>query len=519
MEKFKNDFEFGSILSEPEIALYFVQKKQDTVRYCRESGNWYHFDKIRWEEDPKTLQIRKILGLTTKEYFDKNLLRCANEEQQVMLQKFIIKSLRSSALKRILADAEIISEIQISKDEFDRHLTLLVTPSGTVDLATGLLRESKSEDFMTKVSATQYKSDLSPEKACPRFIKFMEDVTGGDEELKNHILKILSYCLTGLSTEQKIYLLFGPGANGKTVLLEAIRAIFGTELVIHSDSKTLVKNNRVIREDVARFEGARLATCSEIGKCDTLDEPLIKGLSGKDRQVSRKLHENSTEFENHAKIIIATNYLPDLEGTDQGIARRLEVIPFKQSFSGNPDPMLREKLIQEREGILALLVQYATDVVKNGVGSPPQAIKEATDHYIKFGNSVKCFLHDCCVTDAPGKKSTLRTVFDSYKEYCKQNRVNAVSTRDFTRLLKMMGFEQQKSGPTRYWRGLDVIGNAACSSDEEFVPEASIGDINSSDFTISIEPPESKETKTIDEAGNLKLPSNENIETAESLEQ
>jgi putative DNA primase/helicase len=302
------------------------------------------------------------------------------------------------------------------------------------------------------------KTPYFPEQDCPQFKQFILDIANGSKELATHILMILAYCLTGLSTEQKVYIFYGLGANGKSVLLELIRETIGNELVVHADSKTLVKNGRSIREDIARFEGARLATCSEIGVQDTLDEPLIKGLSGGDQVVSRKLYQNSHEFLNSAKIIIATNILPNIEATDHGIERRLEVIPFTQTFTGDKmDKGMMTKLLKEKEGILALLVQHAKNYFDEGEIRPPEKVVAATDNYIKTGNSVKCFLKECAEeTSDRCTELTLQDMHQAYVEYCPQNGHKTSSLHDFSRLMKLLGKEQRKSGSCRYWRGLKL---------------------------------------------------------------
>jgi putative DNA primase/helicase len=474
MDKKYSDFELEQILSEVKLAEHFIGDHQQNLRYCKQSRTFFVFDKVRWQPSTNNVQLRLMLKATIEKYLAEHMPCCANDEQKIQFQRFINRCSAGNSAKRILSNLEIFEDVHLSKEEFDTNARLLAVPNGTIDLTTGQLREPHRDDHISRMCRTQY----VPAQKCPQFKQFVLDVAGGSEELATHILMILAYCLTGLSTEQKVYMFYGSGANGKSVLLEIIRETIGNELVVHADSKTLVKNGRSIREDIARFEGARLATCSEIGIQDTLDEPLIKGLSGGDQIVSRKLYQNSQEFQNCAKIIIATNILPNIEATDHGIERRLEVIPFNQTFTGDKmDKGLMAKLLKEKEGILALLVQYSKAFFEKGEIRPPEVVVEATENYIKSGNSVRCFLKECAEeTSDSGSELTLRDMYQEYVDYCPQNGHKSSSIHDFSRLMKLLGREQRKSGSCRYWRGLKL---KSIPIDPDKVPQLGVDTSNS----------------------------------------
>jgi putative DNA primase/helicase len=454
MKKQYSHFELEQVLSEEKLLELLIKNHGENLRYCPESKTFFVFDDVRWHPSADNVRVRLMLKDTIDKYLDEHMPRCVGDEQKIRLQRFINRCSKGTSAKRILANVEIFKEVHLPKEQFDRKPRLLAVQNGTIDLTTGQLRESLASDYISRMCKTPY----FPEQDCPQFKQFILDIANGSKELETHILMILAYCLTGLSTEQKVYIFYGLGANGKSVLLEIIRETLGGELVVHADSKTLVKNGRSIREDIARFAGARLATCSEIGNQDTLDEPLIKGLSGGDKMVSRRLYQNSQEFQNSAKIIIATNILPNIEATDHGIERRLEVIPFTQTFTGDRmDKDIMAKLLKEKEGILALLVDHAKTYFEKGEMIAPKEVVEATDNYIKSGNSVKCFLKECVEeTSDGGSELTLQGMYQAYVDYCPQNGQKTSSLHDFSRLMKLLGKEQRKSGSCRYWRGLKL---------------------------------------------------------------
>jgi len=512
MKKIYSDLELEQVVSEVRLAEHFVAMHQQIIRYCKRSRTFFVFDNVRWQQATDYVRLRLMLKATIEKYLNEHMPCCNGEEQMIKLQRFINKCSKGNAVKSILANVEIFEKVHLPKEQFDKNPRLLAVPNGTIDLTNGQLRPSIEGDYISRMCRTPY----FPEQDCPQFKKFVLDIAGGSQELATHILMIFAYCLTGMSTEQKVYMFYGSGANGKSVLLEVIRKTIGSELVVHVDSKTLVKNGRTIREDIARFEGARLATCSEIGNQDTLDEPLIKGLSGGDQMVSRKLYRNSQEFQNSAKIIMATNILPYIEATDHGIERRVEVIPFNQTFTGDRmDKGMMAKLLEEKQGILALLVQCAKTYFDEGEIRPPEVVVEATDQYIKSGNSVKCFLKECTEpTSDPGSELTLRNMYQAYGTYCPQNGHKVLLMHDFSRLMKLLGKDQRKSGPCRYWSGLKLKTSPNEADPLDNVVENSL-DVIQSDAPIELG--DSMNESQNDVSGDINNISETGVDQSDSL--
>ena len=101
--------------------------------------------------------------------------------------------------------------LAVTSDQMDANQFLLATPLGTVDLSTGLLRASDPADLPTKVTA------VAPTESadCPRFLKFLNEATGGDQELIRFLQQFCGYSLTGSIREQALAFICGPGGNGR----------------------------------------------------------------------------------------------------------------------------------------------------------------------------------------------------------------------------------------------------------------------------------------------------------------
>ncbi len=452
---FSTAVEFQQAINSPQLAEQFVKDHKNEVRYIVDLDAWRIFDGHRWVETKSLIELRHLLNRSIYKYREEHFPRCTDDMQKIAFQRFINKCLRASGANQILADANLFYEIQVYSTEFDQKPTLLTVPNGTIDLKTSeWQKQSNPTNYITHMVATPYK----PKAKCVEFKKFMVSIADGSEDLAEYILFILAYSLTGLCIEQKIYIFFGAGANGKSVALEVLREVIGSELIVHVDSKTLVKNGRTIREDIARFDGARLATCSEIGAKDTLDEPLVKGLTGGDKVTGRSLYQNSKEFFNQAKIVLSSNFLPEIEGSDRGIERRLEVIPFNRTFTegGGMDKNIKSKLMEEKEGILALLIETVKRYFEEGM-TPPVEVQQATAEYIQTGNSVKQFNKECCIPTTNRKEeSALSVVYPIYVKYCQENGLQASPNNEFTKRMNLLGHKQRKSGSVRYWSQIKI---------------------------------------------------------------
>ncbi len=449
-----DEFEFQKITSEPELVNRFLLEHKKTVSFCPKTERWKNFNGIGWEKSPKKLpQQTTKLRKTLEGYFNEYLPQLDSKQKQ-KFHKVITSFKSARGAKKILDTVSTYVEVQVPEDKFNDNPELLVVANGTIDLKTGTLRDSKPEEYMTTMASTKY----NPSKSCPKFEVFLDEISNNSLELKNYILSILGYCLTGLTKEQDIYVFYGMGANGKTLLIEVIRDILGDLFVVNINSRSLMRNKLTLREDIARVSGARIITCSEINEGETMDESLVKSLTGGDKITGRPLFSNSFEFKNTGKIITSTNFLFEIKGVDYGIYRRLKIIPFSATFKGdNENKNLKAILLEEKEGILALLVEHAIKYVQNGTIEVPEEVKTATDNYIKSSNSGKMFYQDC-VTNTKERKLwlSLRQMYESYDKYCEDNCLKKLSPRELTTVLKTLGAKQKKIDKNRYWENLTI---------------------------------------------------------------
>ena len=133
---------------------------------------------------------------------------------------------------------------------------VLNTPGGIVD-PPGVLRPSDRAARMTSVAGA------SPCGACPRWNRFLSEITGGDEAFAEYLRRVAGYLLTGDTTEQVLFFLYGSGANGKSVFLDALMAVLGDYATTAPLDTFMAAQGERHPTDVAGLRGARMVCIAD----------------------------------------------------------------------------------------------------------------------------------------------------------------------------------------------------------------------------------------------------------------
>jgi putative DNA primase/helicase len=227
-----------------------------------------------------------------------------------------------SAIERLArADRRLAATI----DQWDADPWLLNTPDAAIDLRTGDIRPHRPLDYMTKIAA------VGPQGDAPRFLAFLDRITGGDGELVAYIQRVLGYGLTGLTREHALFFGYGTGANGKSVLLSTVSGILGEYHRTAPIETFTASNTDRHPTDLAGLRGARLVTATETEEGRRWAESRIKQLTGGDMVAARFMRQDFFEYRPQFKLIIAGNHKPSLRSVDEArgarASRWLAVIP------------------------------------------------------------------------------------------------------------------------------------------------------------------------------------------------
>lgn len=362
-----------------------------------------------------------------------------------------IKASRSNKSKNNMLK-EIQHKLPIMPFQLDKHKMAFNVPNGTLSLRTGRLISHERSHFITKFSPIEYTDNAD----CPMWKKFLADIFAGDKELIRYIQKAVGYSMTGDVTEQCVFFLYGTGRNGKSTFLDVLREILG-EYVSNIQPETIMVKNGAgngINSDIARLKGARMVTTVEPNEGVRINEGLIKQLTGDDAVTARKLYGNEFEFKPEFKLWMATNHKPIIRGTDEGIWRRIHMIPFTVQIPPDKvDRQFKSKLEREYPAILRWAVDGCILWQREGL-KQPKAVLDMVREYRREMDVISAFVEDRCeVGEIFYERSS--DLYTAYSSWCETNTEYKMSnTRFSVELEKRFSKVARKDG--KYFLGLKL---------------------------------------------------------------
>jgi putative DNA primase/helicase len=417
------------------------------IRYNAAWKKWVVWNGTHWETDEGALIHEK--GLETVRNIYDEVLKTDDWRERMEIEKYAMLSESMRRRKAFVEAASVIKALNITSDDLDPNPWLLNVKNGTIDVTTGEFREHRQEDMITKIAHVEY----NPQADCPLWKQFIREIMDYKADVITFVQTVAGWALTGDTSEQTMFILFGSGANGKSTFLNTIMYLLGDYAIATPTETFMRKNGDQNTNDIARLRGTRFVTTTEAEQGRRLSEPLIKKITGNDAMTARFLYGEYFNFMPTFKIFMATNHMPVIKGTDYGIWRRIKLIPFTTRIpEEKQDKHLELKLREEASGILNWLLEGTARWKLERLKAPP-AILNATDEYRGEMDVIGNFLKERCVQN-PGVSIRIRELFKAYQDWCEENNEHAVSERFLGMRLKEMGFERSRTADARYWCGL-----------------------------------------------------------------
>lgn len=367
-------------------------------------------------------------------------------------EKHLIKSESFRRIQAIVGLLKMQPSIKVIEKELDTDIYLFNVEGLTLNLKTGKAKEPNIKNLITKKSRFIYEKDAD----CPTWNLFLMQIFNKDLQLIRFIQKAMGYALSGDVSEQCLFILWGTGANGKSTFLNVMLELFG-DYALSTGIETFMKKNSEQSNDIARLKGMRLVTTSEIEQGRQISESLIKMVTGEDALTARFLYGEYFSFKPTFKIFMATNHKPKIRGADNGIWRRIKMIPFTVTIPPEQrDKNLTEKLIAENSGILNWLLKGYAMWKKEGL-EEPAAVREANEEYRMDMDSVGTFVTDCLELDASLQwRLPTNLLYQTYIKWCSKSNERVMSQKWFGMRMSEKGFKRVITNGQRLWCGLAV---------------------------------------------------------------
>ncbi len=382
----------------------------DRARYDHARRRWFHFEQHRYVADRDGTVGRYALDAIRYRQMAAPYVNDADERKRAV--KWAHESESRTRRDNLLACAKNEMALADKGDDWDLDPWLLGVPNGVVDLRTGELRDGRHADQITKSAATWY----DPRACCPRFEQFISEIFGGDEDVAAFVQRSIGYSLTGITTQQCFWILYGEGSNGKGTLLELLhRHVLGAEdygWVMPFPARTFSKQASG-DYNLAALVSRRFVIASEMEQRGVLNEEIVKRLTGCDTINARHPYGRPFNFVPVAKFWIAVNEKPVIRDQSHGMWRRVRLINFNQTFPVNDT--LPDTLKAEAPGVLAWAVRGCLDWQHRGGLDAPESVLAATRAYRDESDPLTQFLEECCVIESTATVTGLA----AYRAYCR----------------------------------------------------------------------------------------------------
>lgn len=415
-------------LNDKGLSRMFAKIFGSVLRYSPKKKRWLYYDGKVWREDEANSTAKSFAKL----FSDELMSYCENMSLDDDATKKISQLDSMSKRNTIIHDAEC--EMTIDVESFNRNIMLFNCQNGTLDLTKCTLIPHNSEHMLSKISRATYDNTAK----CERWKLFIDEIMEGDKEKADYLQRILGYCLTGDTREEKFYILYGATSrNGKSTLIETISYILGGEKGYSASvnpaslSSARDKNTAKAHGDIARLAGARMAVTSELPANMTLDTGLLKAMTGGDSLTVRHLYSSEFEFISQFKLFMNTNHLPTITDGSVFDSGRANVIEFNRHFTEQEqDKTLKRKFkkAENMSGILNWLIEgwrkvcIGEDADGNKVEKgmlPPQSVVDATKRFREDCDKVWCFLSECL--ESTGGNIKLKDVYEAYQKWTQDN--------------------------------------------------------------------------------------------------
>ena len=343
--------------------------------------------------------------------------------------------------------------VLMNVQDFDKDGFLLNTPGQTYDLRSGGKRSyaPQASDYITKQTLVAPGTD-----GRELWDKALDTFFCGDRQLIEYVQLIAGLAAIGKVYEEHLVIAYGEGRNGKSTFWNSIMRVLGSYSGTFSADALTVGCRRNVKPEMAELKGRRLIIASELEEGMRLNNSIVKQLCSTDEIQAEKKFKDPFHFTPSHTIVLYTNHLPKVGGNDDGIWRRLIVIPFNAKIEGTGDIKNYADYLVENAGgyILQWIMEGAQKAIERNFKIPmPKIVRDAVEAYRNDNDWLGQFLEECCEQD-PTHHCKSGELFQEYRAYCARTGDYARSSADFYAALDKQGYERKKLKDGARVRGL-----------------------------------------------------------------
>lgn len=338
---------------------------------------------------------------------------------------------KEKLMKQFLSAAHLPTPVPSS----DTVLINLLNGTFEISNSARFLRPFRKEDFLTY----QLPFNYNPDKTAPTFDKYLLKVLP-DESCRQVLAEFMGYVFLkngGSLKLEKALLLYGSGANGKSVFYEISNALLGPENITNFSLQSLTDQNGYYRAMMAN----KLANyCSEIN--GSLETSIFKTLVSGEIVSARLPYGKPMQISQYGKLIFNCNELPKEVEQSNAYFRRFIIIPFVVTIpESDQDKELHKNIISiELSGVFNWILDGLNRLLLNKKFTESVAIKVAVDQFKAESDSVRQFLDDRFLIPHSTLTKLIKDLYIDYRCFCNEDGMPPVKKTNFIKRLKVLGF-------------------------------------------------------------------------------
>lgn len=342
--------------------------------------------------------------------------------------------------------------LAIDVNELDKNPFLINTPAGTVDMENGLdgLRAHNPEDLITKITTVAPGTD-----GAEIWQDALNTFFCSDKDLIDYVQITVGLTAIGKVYQEHMIIAYGGGANGKSTFWNTIYRVLGNYTGKISAEALTMNCKRNVKPEMAELKGKRLIIASEMEEGMRLNTATVKQLCSTDEIQAEKKYKDPFAFVPSHTLVLYTNHLPKVGANDDGIWRRLVVIPFNAKITGTSDIKNYADYLYEKAGpaIMTWIIEGAQKAIAaNFKTKEPKVVKDAIEAYRIDNDWLGQFLEECCDVE-PALSEKSGELYQAYRAHCLQNGEYIRPTSDFYSAMDKAGFVKRKTN-----KGMVVYG-------------------------------------------------------------
>lgn len=370
----------------------------------------------------------------------------------VMASKYYAFVMKRRDMKYVTSALQAAKPMLLKKiTDFDNQEFLLNTPTATFDLQNGNSKEHSAEDLITKITA------VSPDdEGMDLWLSALDSFFCGDAELMDYVQQIVGLSAIGKVYVEALVIAYGEGSNGKSTFWNTIARVLGTYSGTISADALTVGCKRNVKPEMAELKGKRLVIAAELEEGMRLNTSIVKQLCSTDEVTVEKKYKDPFKYVPTHTLVLYTNHLPRVGANDDGIWRRLIVIPFNAKITGSSDRKNYADFLYENAGgaVLSWIIEGAEKAIKNKYKlKTPMVVEAAINKYRENNDWFSAFVDECCEVDVTFQQKS-GEFYQEYRSYCARTGEYTRSTTDFYTALENAGFERKKTKAGVIVRGI-----------------------------------------------------------------